>query len=108
MKHRFPVSKNSFVKYFTKILLIQTGLNGSVDKQTIGFQERHGDKQKMKLKREGNGFIADYWCDNGFMYSFYFRNMPPPKNAYNLNLVHFIAEYSASLIHCPIKTTNVG
>ena len=45
----------------------------------ISFQERHGEKQKIKIKREGDGFMADYWYDNSFMYSFYFRNMPPPK-----------------------------
>ena len=61
------------------LLLISIGPHGSVDEQTIGFQDRHADKLKIKFKREGDGFMADCWCDDGFTYSFYFRNMPPPQ-----------------------------
>ena len=30
--------------------------------------------------------MADCWCDNGFAYSFYFRNMPPPQKYLRLKL----------------------
>ena len=54
--------------------------------QTIEFQGRHADKQKIKHKREGDGFMADCWCNNGFANSFYFRNMSPFKKHLRLKM----------------------
>ena len=58
MKLGFLVSETQQVQKETKLHLILTGLHGSVDEQTIGFQGRHADKQKSKCKREGDDFVA--------------------------------------------------
>ncbi len=55
------------------------GKHLSCDEQTIGFQGRHQDKQRISYKKEGDGFQADCICENGYTYSFYFRNVAAPK-----------------------------
>ena len=51
----------------------------SCDEQDIGFTGRHQDKQRVNYKDEGDGFLTDSLCQDGYTYSFYFRNMPAPK-----------------------------
>jgi hypothetical protein len=51
----------------------------SIDEQTIGFQGKHQDKLRITYKKEGDGFQCDALCQDGFTYSFYFRNHPAPK-----------------------------
>jgi len=51
----------------------------SADEQTIGFKGNHQDKQRISYKREGDGFLADAVSEDGYTYTFYFRNMPAPK-----------------------------
>jgi hypothetical protein len=48
------------------------GRSVSCDEQTIGFQGRHQDKQRISYKKEGDGFQADCICENGYTYTFYF------------------------------------
>jgi hypothetical protein len=55
------------------------GKHLSCDEQTIGFQGRHQDKQRISYKKEGDGFQADCVCENGYTYTFYFRNVAAPK-----------------------------
>ena len=50
----------------------------SIDEQTIGFQGRHADKMRISYKREGDGFQCNAICDDGYTFSFYFQNEPPP------------------------------
>jgi hypothetical protein len=38
----------------------------------------HADKIRITFKRAGDGFMCDALCDDGFTYSIYFRNEPPP------------------------------
>jgi hypothetical protein len=52
------------------------------DEQMIGFKGNHQDKQRISYKREGDGFLADAISEDGYTYSFYFRNMPAPKKNY--------------------------
>ena len=66
---------------------LSAGPHRHMDEQTIGFQGRHKGKQKIKFKREEDGFIADCHCDNGFACSFHFRNMPPPTKHVRLTLI---------------------
>ncbi len=49
------------------------------DEQTIGFQGRHADKLRINYKAEGDGFQCDALCDDGFTFTFRFRNEPSPK-----------------------------
>ena len=51
----------------------------SCDEETIGFQGRHADKLRITYKAEGDGFQCDAICDDGYTYTFFFRNQPAPK-----------------------------
>jgi len=51
----------------------------SCNEQTIGFKGNHQDKQCISYKKEGDGFLAKAISEDGYTYSFYFRNMPAPK-----------------------------
>jgi len=51
----------------------------SVDEQTVGFKGNHADKQRISYKREGDGFLIDALCEDGYTYTIYARNMPAPK-----------------------------
>jgi len=54
------------------------GIDVAIDEQTMGFQGVHVDKLRITYKKEGDGFQCDAICDDGFTYSVYFRNEPPP------------------------------
>ena len=49
------------------------------DEQDAGFKGKHPDKARVTFKKEGDGFLIDALCDDGFTLTFYFRNMPSPK-----------------------------
>jgi len=49
------------------------------DEQDAGFKGKHPDKARVTFKKEGDGFLIDALCDDGFTMTFYFRNMPAPK-----------------------------
>jgi hypothetical protein len=51
----------------------------AIDEQTIGFQGRHADKRRITYKAEDDGFRCDALCNEGYTFSFYFRNQPSPK-----------------------------
>jgi hypothetical protein len=50
--------------------------------QTIGVKGNHQDKQCINYKKEGDGFLADAICEDGYTYSFFFHNMPAPKKKF--------------------------
>jgi hypothetical protein len=64
LKHMLHVSKEA----------IFLGRNLSCDEQTIGFQGNHKDKQRITYKREGDGFLTDCICSDGYTYAFHFRH----------------------------------
>ncbi|KAK3265246.1 hypothetical protein CYMTET_26055, partial [Cymbomonas tetramitiformis] len=49
-----------------------------LDEQDAGFQGRCAFKDKIKYKKEGYGFLADYLCEAGYTYTFHFRHDPTP------------------------------
>ena len=49
------------------------------DEQTMGFKGQHVDKLRITYKDEGDGFQCDAICDDGYTYTFFFRNQPAPK-----------------------------
>ena len=51
----------------------------SVDEQTMGFKGNHVDKLRITYKKEGDGFQCDALCQDGYTFTFYFRNQPAPK-----------------------------
>jgi hypothetical protein len=56
---------------------------GSCDEQCIGFTGNHKDKQRINYKKEGDGFLADSICEEGYTYAFFFRNQPAPAHYLN-------------------------
>ncbi|KAK3248219.1 hypothetical protein CYMTET_42311 [Cymbomonas tetramitiformis] len=54
------------------------GENVSLDEQDCGFQGRSSLKDKIKFKKEGDGFLADCLCDSGYTWTFHFRHDPTP------------------------------
>ena len=55
------------------------GVVFSVDEQTMGFKGNHADKLRITYKKEGDGFQCDALCQDGYTFTFYFRNQPVPK-----------------------------
>jgi hypothetical protein len=51
----------------------------SCDEQTIGFKGNHSDVQRVNYKKEGDGFLCDSICENGFTYSFFSGTCPHQK-----------------------------
>ena len=48
--------------------------NISLDEMTISFKGNHVDKLRINFKRTGDGFQCDAICQDGYCYSFVFRN----------------------------------
>ncbi|KAK3276072.1 hypothetical protein CYMTET_15833 [Cymbomonas tetramitiformis] len=66
------------------------GPDVSLDEQDCGFQGRSHLKDKIKYKKEGDGFLADCICDSGYTWTFHFRHDPTPmpltqKHAFDLH-----------------------
>lgn len=68
LKHMLAVNKEA----------VHIGQHLSCDEQTIGFQGHHRDKQRITYKAEGDGFLADCICSDGYTYNFYFRHQRDP------------------------------
>ena len=62
---------------FLKEVLSIPSISG--DEQDIGFKGKYPDKQRVTFKKEGDRFLVDALCDDGFTLTFYFRNMPAPR-----------------------------
>ena len=60
----------------------------SCDEPTIGFQGHHKDKQQITYKNEGDGFLADALCSDGYTYAFFFRHQPVSNLRNNLSPLH--------------------
>ena len=58
---------------------VHLGRDLSSDEQTIGFQGHHKDKLRVTYKTEGDGFMADCICSDGYTYNFHFRHQPPSQ-----------------------------
>ena len=69
LKHILQVSKEA----------VFMGRDLSCDEQTIGFQGNHRDKQRITYKKEGDGFLADTICGDGYTFSFHFRHQSASK-----------------------------
>ena len=50
----------------------------AVDEMTMRFKGHHRDKLRITFKAEGDGFMADALCDDGYCYQIYMRNDPAP------------------------------
>jgi len=74
---RFGLFSNIFQRYLN--LQFYLGRNVSCDEQTIGFQRNHRDKQRLTHKKEGDGFLADCICSDGYTYAFWFRHQESRK-----------------------------
>ena len=96
LKHIMKVSKAA----------IRVGQNISCDEQTIGFQGHHWDKQQITYKAEGDGFLADCICTDGYTYSFYFCHQPPPTVFPDMSPLH--SRVLSLISQLPDKNYNLG
>ena len=53
---------------------IHIGQDDLINKQYIGFQGCHRDKQRVTFKNVGDGFLVDGLCVDGYTFAWYFRN----------------------------------
>jgi hypothetical protein len=61
----------------------------SGDEADCGFQGRHAQKQTIKFKREGDGFLADVLADgDGYFHVLHFRHDPVPTTHPSLSPLH--------------------
>ena len=81
LKHMLKISKEA----------VFLGRDLSCDEQTIGFQGNHRDKQRITYKKEGDGFLADCICSDGYTYAFHFRHQPASEKV--------IKKFSCSPLH---------
>ena len=77
LKHILKVSKDA----------VKLGQHLSCDEQTVGFQGNHKDKQRITYKNEGDGFLADCICSDGYTYNFFFRHQSV-KTSSSLSPLH--------------------
>ena len=59
---------------------INIGQSISVDEMDIRLQGRHKDNQRVTYQKGGDGFLVDALCNEGYTYSWYFRNQLAPRN----------------------------
>ena len=64
----------------------------SCDKQMIGFKGNNSVFQRVTYLKEGDGVLCDSICENGFTYSFFFQNMPAPKQYLDLGFPLFMLD----------------
>ena len=55
------------------------------------FKGQHRDKLRITFKVEGDGFMADALCNDGYCYQIYFRNDPAPKKYIDMGLSPLLA-----------------
>ena len=53
--------------------------NLSLDEHDTSFQGYSEDKQQVTLNFEGDGFLIDAVCEDGYTINFYPRDFPPPN-----------------------------
>ena len=72
---------NSFMRHVQEVSIEGwlLGRDISCDEQTWGFKGKHKDKLRITYKKEGDGFQCDAICDDGYTFTFFFRNQPAPK-----------------------------
>ena len=63
----------------------------AVDEMTMRFKGHHCDKLRITFKAEGDEFMADALCDDGYFYQIYFRNDPAPKKYLDMGLSPLLA-----------------
>ncbi|OEU12697.1 hypothetical protein FRACYDRAFT_243954 [Fragilariopsis cylindrus CCMP1102] len=60
------------------------GMNISVDEMTMRMKGVHRDRMTIKFKAEGDGFMTDALCQEGYCYQHYMRNEPAPQKYLNM------------------------
>ena len=99
LKHTYHISQQA----------VFLGRNLSCDEQTIGFQGNHKDKQRITYKKEGDGFLADCICSEGYTFAFHFRHQPAsPKIMKQLTCSPLHARVLGLISQLPDKYYTLG
>ena len=93
LKHIHTVSKKA----------VHLGQNLSCDEQTIGFSGKHKNKQQITFKKDGDGFLTDCICSDGYTYNFHFCHQPPSKKLLDLGLSSLHAQVVGLVSQLPNK-----
>ena len=86
---------------------VSMGRNLSCDEQTIGFQGKHKDKLKISFKNEGDGFMADALCSDGYTYNFHFRHQAPSQKFIKQGLSPLHSRVCGLISQLPAKNYTV-
>jgi len=97
-RNKFPNWKvRALIKWINKISpeAWSCAMQIAVDEMTMRFKGQHRDKLRITFKAEGDGFMADALCDDGYCYQIYFRNDPAPKRYIDMGLSPLLARTMA-------------
>ena len=78
LNHKVGPLFSHLAQVSTKVF--EPGHNLSLDEHDTSFQGYREDKQQVTLNFEGDGFLIDAVCEDGYTINFYPRNVPLPKN----------------------------
>ena len=87
---------------------VHLGQHLSCDEQTVGFQGHHKDKMRITYKKEGDGFMADCICSDGYTYNFHFRHQPPSQKLIQLGLSPLHSRVAGLVSQLPDQNYTLG
>ena len=72
---------HKLIHFISRLIQVSTkefepSSNLSSDEKDARFQRHHEDKHRVNFKREGDVFLIDAFCEDGYTINFYLRNPP--------------------------------
>ena len=83
------------------------GVEISYDEATQGFKDRHHLKVNIKYKKAGDGYLIDCVPDDGFIFTFYQRTNPAPRNGLMLVSAQHRHVLNFYYVDCQVNTTHI-
>lgn len=99
-----------FLKHINRVSkkAVHLGRDLSCDEQTVGFQGNHKDKMRITYKKEGDGFMADCICCDGYTFNFHFRHQAASQNLIRQGLSPLHARVAGLVSQLPNKYYTLG